>query len=141
MTLQGAYTIKKNTRQVRSPLREPIDIQVDLNLPEEVTFKLYNINLGGLGIAIPVQYDPELSRKENIERNSIRVKVEVEQEVRVSIPEGGVFKQPINVTGIVRFVAQAKKVYGIPCVCYLGLAYKNLPNKIFSTIESAIIRL
>lgn len=141
MTMQGAYTIKKNTRQVRSPLREFVDIKVNLELPEDVSFKLCNINLGGIGIAIPVAYDPALSREENIERNSIKVQAEIEQELKISIPEGGVFKTPVSVTGIVRFIAQAKKVYDIPCVCYLGLAYKNLPNKTFSTIESAIVRL
>ena len=141
MSIQGAYTVKKNTRQIRSPLRELVDVTVDLRLEEGVSFKLCNINLGGIGIAIPVEYDPTLTREENIKRNSIRVKVETEQEIRVGIPEGGVFKSAINVTGIVRFVAQAQKVYGIPCVCYLGIAYKNLPNKAFSTIESAIIRL
>ncbi len=141
MATQGAYTIKKNTRQVRSPLREMVDVTTDLQLPEGVSFKLCNINLGGIGIAIPVQYDPTLSKEENIQNNSIRVKVETEQEVRVGIPQGGVFKTSVNVTGIVRFIAQAQKVYNIPCVCYLGIAYKNLPNKAFSTIESAIIRL
>ena len=141
MSIQGAYTVKKNTRQVRSPLREPLDIKVDLDLPEEVCFKLCNINLGGMGIAIPVAYDPTLSREENIERNSIRVAVEIDQEIHVSVPEGGVFKRPISVTAIVRYIAQAQKVNSIPCVCYLGLAYKNLPNKAFSTIESAIVRL
>ena len=141
MSIQGAYTVKKNTRQVRSPLREPIDIKVGLDLPEEVCFKLCNINLGGIGIAIPVAYDPTLSREENIERNSIRIAVEIDQEIPVTIPEGGVFKKSINVTGIVRYIAQAQKVNSIPCVWYLGLAYKSLPNKAFSVVESAIVRL
>lgn len=138
---EPVITVKRNIRQVRSKLSTPIDVDVSLELPEDVCFKLYNFNLSGAGIAIPVQYDTELSKEVNVEKNSIIINVKEGQNIRLHIPEERPFKRELDLSCKIVFVSKAKKIQDVTFLYYLGLSFNSLMNRDFSTIESALLRL